>query len=61
MQVEGRIKPDVIEELKTRGHKIDVRGDFSSGSAPTIIIYDPNSKVIQAGADVRRGRYAIGW
>jgi gamma-glutamyltranspeptidase / glutathione hydrolase len=61
MQVEGRIKPDVIEELKARGHKLDVRGDFSSGSAPTIIIYDPNSKVIQAGADVRRGRYAIGW
>lgn len=61
VQVEGRIKPAVIEELKTRGHKIEVRGDYGSGSAPTIIIYDPQSKVIQAGADVRRGRYAIGW
>lgn len=61
LQVEGRIKPEVVEELRARGHKLEVRGDYSSGSAPTIIIYDPNSKVIQAGADVRRGRYAMGW
>jgi gamma-glutamyltranspeptidase / glutathione hydrolase len=61
LQVEGRIKREVIDELRARGHKIELRGDFGSGSAPTIIIYDPQRKVIQAGADVRRGRYAIGW
>jgi gamma-glutamyltranspeptidase/glutathione hydrolase len=61
LQVEGRIKQAVIDELRARGHKIELRGDFGSSSAPTIIIYDPQRKVMQAGADVRRGRYAIGW
>jgi gamma-glutamyltranspeptidase / glutathione hydrolase len=59
--VEGRITSSVVEDLKSRGHKVDVRGDYGSGSAPTIIIFDPRTGVIQAGADVRRGRYAIGW
>jgi gamma-glutamyltranspeptidase / glutathione hydrolase len=61
LQVESRINRTVIEELRSRGHKIDLRGDFGTGAAPTIILYDPQRKVIQAGADVRRGRYAIGW
>ncbi len=61
LQVEMRIKQTVIEELKSRGHKIDLRGDFGTSAAPTIVIYDPRNKVIQGGADVRRGRYAIGW
>jgi len=61
LQVEARVGPAVIEELKARGHKIEVKGDYGAASAPTIIIYDPKTKVIQAGADVRRGRYAIGW
>jgi gamma-glutamyltranspeptidase / glutathione hydrolase len=61
LHVEGRIKPPAIEDLRSRGHKIDLRGDFGTSAAPTIIIYDPQNKVIQAGADVRRGRYAIGW
>ncbi len=61
LQIEGRVKPAIIEELKARGHKVEVKSDYGSGSAPTMIIYDPQSKVIQAGADVRRGRYAIGW
>ncbi|HKX28433.1 MAG TPA: gamma-glutamyltransferase, partial [Blastocatellia bacterium] len=61
LQVEARVKPAVVEELKSRGHKVEMKGDYGSGSAPTIIIYDPQSRVIQGGADVRRGRYAIGW
>lgn len=59
--IEGRFKPAIIDDLKARGHKVEVKGDYGSGSAPTIIIYDPQTKVIQAGADVRRGRYAVGW
>ncbi len=61
LQIESRVKPDVIGDLKKRGHKLEVRGDYSSGSAPTIIIYNPQTRLIQGGADVRRGRYAIGW
>ncbi len=61
LQVEGRINPAIIEDLKARGHKVELKGDYSSGSAPTIILYNPQSRVIEGGADVRRGRYAIGW
>jgi len=61
LQAEGRITAPVIEELKQRKHKVEVGGNYSSGSAPTIIIFDPQTRVIQAGADVRRGRYAVGW
>jgi gamma-glutamyltranspeptidase / glutathione hydrolase len=61
LSLEQRFGDAVINDLKARGHKIDVKPDFSPTSAPTIVIFDPRTKLIQAGADVRRGRYAIGW
>jgi gamma-glutamyltranspeptidase len=51
----------LIEEMKRRGHKVEVNADFAPTSAPTIILFDPKTKLIQAGADARRGRYAMGW
>lgn len=59
--LEQRFGEAVINDLKARGHKVDVKPDFSPTAAPTIVIFDPRTKLIQAGADVRRGRYAIGW
>jgi gamma-glutamyltranspeptidase / glutathione hydrolase len=61
LSLEKRFGEQTIEEMKKRGHKVDVNENFAPTSAPTIVIYDPKSKLIQAGADVRRGRYAIGW
>jgi gamma-glutamyltranspeptidase / glutathione hydrolase len=61
LSLEKRFGEQIIEEMKKRGHKVDVNENFAPTSAPTIVIYDPKSKLIQAGADVRRGRYAIGW
>ena len=61
LSIEKRFGEQIIEDLKKRGHKLEVNADFSPSSAPTIVIFDPRSRVIQAGADVRRGRYAIGW
>ena len=61
LSLEKRFGEQVIEEMKKRGHKVDVNENFAPTSAPTIVIYDPKSKLIQAGADVRRARYAIGW
>jgi gamma-glutamyltranspeptidase/glutathione hydrolase len=61
LSIEKRFGTAVAEELKKRGHKLEIIDDFSPTAAPTIILYDPHSKLIQAGADVRRGRYAIGW
>ena len=61
LRVENRIDAAVVEELKRRGHKVELRPAFEPASAPTIVIYNPGSRVIEAGADVRRGRYAVGW
>ncbi|HMV81988.1 MAG TPA: gamma-glutamyltransferase family protein [Blastocatellia bacterium] len=59
--VEKRFGEALIEEMKRRGHKVEVNADFAPTSAPTIVLFDPKTKLIQAGADARRGRYAMGW
>jgi gamma-glutamyltranspeptidase/glutathione hydrolase len=61
LSLEKRFGEQTIEEMKKRGHKVDVNENFAPTSAPTIIIFDPKSRLIQAGADARRGRYAMGW
>jgi gamma-glutamyltranspeptidase/glutathione hydrolase len=61
VDVEDRIPAATVEALKSRGHKVEVQGGWSNGSAPTIIRFRPESGVIEAGADVRRGRYALAW
>src|SRR5678816_3943883 len=61
LRVDARIDPATIEELRKRGHKVEIRPAFEPTSAPTIIIFNHTTKVIEAGADVRRGRYAVGW
>ena len=61
LNAETRLPADVLEELKKRGHKVELKGEYGADSAPTIIMYDPKTRIIQAGADVRRGRYALGW
>ena len=61
LNVESRVPEKVIEELKARGHKVNVQRPFGSGSAPTVVVYNPESGVSSAGADPRRGRYAVAW
>ncbi|HKQ92472.1 MAG TPA: gamma-glutamyltransferase family protein [Blastocatellia bacterium] len=61
LTIEKRFGEQIIDEMKKRGHKVDVIENFAPVSAPTIVIYDPKRKLIQAGSDVRRGRYAMGW
>ena len=50
-----------IEELKARGHKVKVQSAWGTLSSPTVIIYNPQTGVSSAGADPRRGRYAVAW
>jgi gamma-glutamyltranspeptidase/glutathione hydrolase len=61
LSVEKRMGEPLIEEMKRRGHKVEINENFAPTSAPTIILFDPKTKLIQAGADARRGRYAMGW
>ncbi len=61
LTLEKRMGEALAAEMKRRGHKVEISDDFAPSAAPTIVIFDPKTKLIQAGADVRRGRYAMGW
>jgi gamma-glutamyltranspeptidase / glutathione hydrolase len=61
LNVESRISEKTIAELQQRGHKLKVQSAWGTLSSPTVIIYNPQSGVSSAGADPRRGRYAVAW
>ena len=61
LQIENRIPDTVVEQLRSRGHKVNVKGPWSNSTAATMIHFDPASGVIRAGADVRGLRYALAW
>jgi gamma-glutamyltranspeptidase/glutathione hydrolase len=61
LNIESRIESNTIADLKARGHKVNVQGPYGTLSSPTVILYDPRTGVSAAGADPRRGRYAVAW
>jgi gamma-glutamyltranspeptidase / glutathione hydrolase len=61
LNVESRFDEAVIKQLKARGHKLKVQSAWGTLSSPTVIVYDPQTGVAAAGADPRRGRYAVAW
>ena len=61
LMVEGRIDPAVIEELRRRGHDIEVKDDWMPwAGGPCAIQVDQRTGVLMAGADARNESYAIG-
>ena len=61
LNVESRVAPEVVRELEARGHKVKVQQPWGTLSAPTVVVYDTRTGVSAAGADPRRGRYAVAW
>ena len=61
LNLESRIADKTIAELKARGHKVTVQSAWGTLSAPTVIVYNLQTGVSSAGADPRRGRYAVAW
>jgi gamma-glutamyltranspeptidase/glutathione hydrolase len=61
LNLEDRIAKQVAAELAARGHKVEAHTAWGNPSAPTVIMFRPETGVIEAGADPRRGRYAIAW
>jgi gamma-glutamyltranspeptidase/glutathione hydrolase len=61
LNLEARIPEKTIADLKARGHKVNVQSAWGTLSSPTVIIYNPQTGVSSAGADPRRGRYAVAW
>jgi gamma-glutamyltranspeptidase/glutathione hydrolase len=54
----GRFAPDVVESLKTKGHRIGDRAIFGNMN---MILLDPATGTILAGIDPRQEGYAVGW
>jgi gamma-glutamyltranspeptidase/glutathione hydrolase len=61
LNLEDRIGLPVSSALGSLGHKVEVDGAWANPSAPTVIMFRVDSGVIEAGADPRRGRYALAW
>ncbi len=61
LDVEKRFPASTLDELKARGHKVNLGGDWSNPTAPTIVEYNGETGVISAGADIRGHRYALAW
>jgi gamma-glutamyltranspeptidase/glutathione hydrolase len=61
LNIESRIIDKTISDLKARGHKVNVQSAWGTLSSPTVIVYNPQNGVSSAGADPRRGRYAVAW
>ncbi len=66
LRVEGRIPEEVSKTLQTKGHKVEVRDDWTEGDVLAIRV-DLDRGVLFGGADTRgeQGKrmpsYAIGW
>ncbi|KZE37210.1 gamma-glutamyltransferase [Bhargavaea cecembensis] len=62
LKLEGRVPDDVIEELKGRGHEVEVVDNFDQvmGHAQGILI-DPKTGIYSAGADPRGDGIALCW
>jgi gamma-glutamyltranspeptidase/glutathione hydrolase len=61
LNVENRVGKEITDALASRGHKVEVQQAWGNPSAPTVVIFRADSGVIEAGADPRRGRYALAW
>ena len=61
LDVEKRIPQEVLDQLQARGHKLEIGSDWSNPTAATMVEYDPATRVISGGADVRGHRYALAW
>jgi len=58
VNLERRFPQPVIDRLKELGHQVEVRGEWSNASAPTVILF--RDGVLDGGADPRRGRVIFG-
>jgi gamma-glutamyltranspeptidase/glutathione hydrolase len=60
LYLDERLPAAVVEALKARGHKIEIKQRTDSGSAPVIIRMFP-SGAIEAGSDPYYYRFAQAW
>ena len=57
-RIERRVPATVLDALSAKGHLVQPSGEWSNGSAPTVILL--RDGVLDGGADPRRLRYIFG-
>jgi gamma-glutamyltranspeptidase/glutathione hydrolase len=60
LRLEEGFSPELVKKLLAKGHRVNVVDRWAFGSA-AVIVRDPVSGTLMAGADPRREGYAIGW
>jgi gamma-glutamyltranspeptidase/glutathione hydrolase len=58
LNLERRIAKATTDRLSAWGHRVNLTGDWSNASAPTVILISDG--VLHGGADPRRGRFIFG-
>ncbi|MGH2550925.1 MAG: gamma-glutamyltransferase family protein [Thermomicrobiales bacterium] len=62
VMAESRIPDDVIEDLRRRGHEIELWPEWSAAAgALCTVVVDETNRALLAAADPRRTAYAMGW
>lgn len=61
LEVEDRIAPAVLEELRARGHILKVVGPYGVSTGVVAVGVNPGTGTLRGGADLRRERYVFGW
>ena len=57
---ERRLAPQVVADLETMGHQVELSDEYSAGNMQGILV-NPETGTMAAGADLRRTMYAVGW
>jgi gamma-glutamyltranspeptidase/glutathione hydrolase len=63
LNMEERLAEDarLVRDLEGRGHTVESTGSWYNGTGPTVILYDADTGIMEAGGDPRRHRHAIAW
>ena len=61
LHLEGRFPQSVREGLSSRGHRLNILGDWGGVGSEMMIQVHPESGALMGAADPRRDGYAVGW
>jgi gamma-glutamyltranspeptidase / glutathione hydrolase len=61
LRIEDRVGEDVIEELKRRGHTVEVLGSWGAGGTVQVIEVNPENGVLMGATDPRNEGVALGY
>ena len=61
LEVENRVPANVLDDLRARGHVLQVIGPYAMSTGVVAVGVNPATGTLRGGADPRRERYVFGW